>query len=83
MSTHLGPFEAVRNLTYDVPFPRLLPVRQRFDPEQVADVAAATAQALEPLRARIRPGMTVAITAGSRGIHDKPAVVRAQQTSDL
>ncbi len=27
--------------------------------------------------ARVRPGMTVAITAGSRGIHDKPAVVRA------
>jgi hypothetical protein len=77
VSTHLGPFEAVRTLTYDVPFPRLLPVRQRFDPEQVADVAAATAQALEPLRGRIRPGMTVAITAGSRGIHDKPAVVRA------
>jgi hypothetical protein len=60
-----------------VPFPRLLPVRQRFDPAKVADVAAATAQALEPLRARLRPGMTVAITAGSRGIHDKPAVVRA------
>lgn len=77
MSTHLGPFEAVRDLHYDVPFPRLLPVRQRFDQEQVADVAAATAQALEPLRARVRPGMTVAITAGSRGIHDKPAVVRA------
>lgn len=77
MNTHLGPFEAVRSLTYDVPFPRLLPVRQRFDPEQVSDVAAATAQALGPLQSRIRPGMTVAITAGSRGIHDKPAVVRA------
>ncbi|TQM02018.1 DUF2088 domain-containing protein [Pseudonocardia kunmingensis] len=77
MTTHLGPFEAVRGLTYDVAFPRLLPVRQRFDPTQVTDVAAATAAALEPLRARIRPGMTVAITAGSRGIHDKPAVVRA------
>jgi hypothetical protein len=77
MTSELGPFEAVRNLSYDVAFPRLLPVRQRFDQAQVADVAAATAQALEPLRTRIRPGMTVAITAGSRGIHDKPAVVRA------
>ena len=77
MNTHLGPFEAVRGLSYDVAFPRVLPVRQRFDTTQVPDVAAATAQALEPLRARIRPGMTVAITAGSRGIHDKPAVVRA------
>jgi hypothetical protein len=77
VNRHLGPFEAVRDLTYDVAFPRLLPVRQRFDSTAVADVAAATAAALEPLRARVRPGMTVAITAGSRGIHDKPAVVRA------
>ncbi|MEK6439318.1 hypothetical protein [Pseudonocardia sp. T1-2H] len=73
----LGPFEVVRELSFDVPFPRLLPVRQRFDPLKVEDVAAATAQALEPLRARVTPGMSVAITAGSRGIHDKPAVVRA------
>lgn len=77
MNTHLGPFEAVRALTYDVAFPRVLPVKQLFDTARVPDVAAATAQALEPLRARVRPGMTVAITAGSRGIHDKPAVVRA------
>jgi hypothetical protein len=77
MNTDLGPFEAVRGLEFDVPFPRLVPVRQRFDPAKVEDVAAATAQALEPLRARVRPGMSVAITAGSRGIHDKPAVVRA------
>jgi len=74
---HLGPFEAVRELSYDAPFPRMLPVRQRFEAPQLADVAAATVVALEPLRARITPGMTVAITAGSRGIHDKATVVRA------
>jgi hypothetical protein len=73
----LGPFEAVRDLAYDAPFPELLPVRQKFDAPQLPDVAAATASALEPLRARIRPGMTVALTAGSRGIEDKPDVVRA------
>jgi hypothetical protein len=73
----LGPFEAVRSLIFDAPFPRMLPVRQRFDAPRVDDVAAATRHALEPLRERIRPGMTVAITAGSRGIQDKPAVVRA------
>lgn len=72
----LGPFEAVRDLTYDAPFPRMLPVRQKFDAPAVADVAAATREALEPLRSRITPGMSVAITAGSRGIHDKPVVVR-------
>lgn len=73
----LGPFEAVRDLHYDAPFPRLLPVRQRIDAPQVTDVAGTTAAALEPLRPRVRPGMTVAVAAGSRGIHDKPAVVRA------
>jgi hypothetical protein len=76
-TTDLGPFEAVRGLAIDAPFPRMLPVRQRFDAPRVGDVEAATRQALEPLRERIRRGMSVAITAGSRGIHDKPAVVRA------
>jgi hypothetical protein len=64
-------------MEYDAPFPRLIPVRQNLDATRIDDVAAATAQALEPLRAKIVPGMSVAITAGSRGIHDKPAVVRA------
>lgn len=76
-NTALGPFEAVRDLHYDAPFPRLLPVRQKFEAPRVPDVAAATREALEPLRDRVRRGMTVALTAGSRGIHDKPDVVRA------
>src|SRR4051795_8245770 len=73
----LGPFEAVRDLHYDAPFPRMLPVQQKFDAPQVRDVAAATREALEPLRERVRTGMRVALTAGSRGIHDKPEVLRA------
>ncbi|MGH3099193.1 MAG: hypothetical protein ACRDMV_24680 [Streptosporangiales bacterium] len=79
MTTHggsLGPFEAVRELDYDAPFPMMLPVRQKFDAPQVADVRAATRDALEPLRGRITAGMTVAVTAGSRGIHDKPDALR-------
>jgi hypothetical protein len=77
MSSGLGLFEAARDLHYDVPFPRVLPVRQKFHAPEVPDVAAATREALEPLRGRLRPGMRVALTAGSRGIHDAPAVVRA------
>jgi hypothetical protein len=73
----LGPFEALRDLHYDAPFPVMLPVRQKFEAPQVNDVAAATKEALEPLRPRITSGMSVALTAGSRGIHDKPEVVRA------
>src|SRR3954453_10196205 len=74
---NLGPFEAVRDLHYGAPFPRMLPVRQKFDAPQVRDVPTATREALEPLRARVRTGMRVALTAGSRGIHDKPEVLRA------
>jgi hypothetical protein len=73
----LGPFEAVRDVHHDAPFPRLLPVRQKFDAPQVQDVAGATRDALEPLRGRVRDGMRVALTAGSRGIHDVPEVLRA------
>ena len=73
----LGPFEAVRGLAFDAPFPRMIPVRQNFDAPRLDDVAEATVRALEPLRSRVTAGMSVAITAGSRGIHDKPAVVRA------
>jgi hypothetical protein len=76
-TTGLGPFERLRDMHYDAPLPTMLPVRQKFDAPQVSDVAAATAAALEPLRGRLTPGMSVAVTAGSRGIHDKPAVLRA------
>jgi hypothetical protein len=75
-STNLGPFEALRGLSFEAPFPQLIPVRQNFDAPRLDDVAAATTRALEPLRSRVRPGMSVALTAGSRGIHDKAIVVR-------
>jgi hypothetical protein len=73
----LGPFESARELHYEAPFPAMVPVRQEFDAPQLDDVALSTQQALEPLRDRIRPGMRIALTAGSRGIHDMAEVVRA------
>jgi hypothetical protein len=41
------------------------------------DPYAAAQAALEPLREQIRPGARVAVTAGSRGIHDLTTVVKA------
>lgn len=73
----LGPFEAIRGLTVEADLPPVVHVRQRLSDEALADVAAMTARALEPLRARIRPGMHIALTAGSRGIRDKPTVLHA------
>ena len=73
----LGPFEAVRGLTVEAELPPVIHVRQQLSDEAVVDIEAATAAAMEPLRARVRPGMRIALTAGSRGIRDKPAVLRA------
>ncbi len=60
-------------------FPRTFRVRQKFERTRVADVVAETARELTRLglRDRIRPGQTVAITAGSRGITDIRLIVKA------
>lgn len=73
----LGPFEATRDLTFDAEFPDLLRVRQILEAPTEPDPAAAVRRELDPLRRNITPGMSVAITAGSRGIGDLATVVGA------
>jgi hypothetical protein len=60
-------------------FPRIFRVRQTFERQSVADVAAETHRELERLnlRARLQPGETVAITAGSRGIANIHLIIKA------
>jgi hypothetical protein len=62
-----------------VPYPRILRIRQTFERPVVADIPAAVRVALErlDLGRTIRPGHTVALTAGSRGIANIPVVLRA------
>jgi hypothetical protein len=62
-----------------VPYPKILRIRQSFERPVVADVPAAVRAALErlDLGRTIRPGHTVALTAGSRGIANIPAALRA------
>ena len=64
---------------FEAELPPLWRVRRAPGPPAVPDVAAAVREQLEALglRARIRPGMSVALTAGSRGIHDIATVLRA------
>jgi hypothetical protein len=59
-------------------YPRIVRIRQHFDGPRLPDVAAAVTQALEPLDLgrRIRPGQSVALTAGSRGIANIPVILR-------
>ena len=59
-------------------YPKFVRLRQRFERPRVEDVGAAVASALErlDLGRTIRPGQTVALTAGSRGIANIPVVLR-------
>lgn len=60
-------------------FPRTFRVRQTFERTRVADVAAETTRELARLNLRehIRPGQSVAITAGSRGIANIRFIIKA------
>ena len=58
--------------------PPMYRVRQRFDEQHLGDVAAALSEQLtrDEIVSRLRPGMTVALAVGSRGIADIPLIVR-------
>ena len=51
-------------------YPRMVRIKQRFDGPRVGDIVTAVATELDRIGVgkRIRPGQSVAITAGSRGI---------------
>jgi hypothetical protein len=76
--TGWGPFEAIRGLRPEGVIPQVTPIRRILsDPPTEPDPYAAAQAALEPLRGQIRPGARIAVTAGSRGIHDLTTVVKA------
>ncbi len=58
-------------------FPRMAQIKQRFETRPIADAAKAVRDELANLKLaeRIRPGQTVAITAGSRGIANMVTVL--------
>ena len=60
-------------------YPRVFRVRQKFDRPLVADVTAAVHAELTRIGVaqRVQPGQTVAITAGSRGITNIAAILKA------
>lgn len=60
-------------------YPRLFPVRQRFQGPRLDDVGASVHAELAKLRLgqQIAPGQRVAITAGSRGIANIALIVKA------
>ena len=58
-------------------FPRLLRVKQQFPGPMLHDVAGAVRRALGEVALPVRPGQSVVLTAGSRGIVNIDVVVRA------
>jgi hypothetical protein len=60
-------------------YPKIFRVRQTFEAPRIDDVAAAVERELSQLglNRRIRPGQSVAITAGSRGIANIHLIIRA------
>jgi hypothetical protein len=62
-----------------VAYPRLVRLQQHFERPRIGDVGQAVASALErlDLGRSIRPGQTVALTAGSRGIANIPLVLKS------
>lgn len=68
----------IAELLKDVAIPRMAPVRQVFDDEALADVAAAIRAEFEKpeIAAMLRPGMSIALAVGSRGLAELPLLVR-------
>lgn len=60
-------------------YPKMVRVRQHFERPRVEDVPATIRAELQrlSLERTIRPGQTVALTAGSRGITDIPLILRS------
>jgi Lactate racemase N-terminal domain len=60
-------------------YPQLVRIRQHFDRPRINDIPAAVSSALEGLNLSrtIRPGQTVALTAGSRGIANIPLILKS------
>src|SRR6516165_853552 len=57
--------------------PRLLRVKQQFPGPTLADVAAVTREALARVELPVRPGQSVALTVGSRGVVNIDVITRA------
>lgn len=62
---------------FDFPLPRWRLVRQRFEHVREPSVEAAVSREMAKLRPAVRPGMTVAVGVGSRGISHLAEIVQA------
>jgi hypothetical protein len=74
-----GVRDPIKSEDDNVSYPKMLRLRQEFERPRVDNVALGVRQALEKLdlSRTIKPGHTVALTAGSRGIANIPIVLKS------
>ncbi|OKL37624.1 lactate racemase domain-containing protein [Domibacillus mangrovi] len=60
----------IQDLVQDIPVPKMVKVRQKFDNQKINDLAAILKKEFERevIRQKIKPGMSIAIAVGSRGV---------------
>ena len=70
---------AIDDLLRDVPLPRMVKVAQFFERPTVDDVEDEVARKMRggEYLTSLKPGMLVAVTAGSRGITNMPLIIRS------
>ena len=63
----------------EIPLPRMVEVRQKFKTEKLASVTATINEEFKrpEIRAKIRPGMSIAVGCGSRGINNVAEAAKA------
>jgi Lactate racemase N-terminal domain len=68
----------INKLLNDIPIPRVVKTRQNFERPVLGDVEAALLDRLRKSRVldSVRPGMSIAVGVGSRGISDQPLILR-------
>lgn len=69
----------VTAIVADTPLPRMVRIRQLLDDSCIppSEIPGRVKAELEPLRDRIRPGMRIAVTCGSRGVANIASITRA------
>lgn len=69
---------SIHELLKDIPIPSMVEVQQIFDGSHITDIPAAVREELSrpALWEKIRPGMRIAITAGSRGIANLAVIIQ-------
>lgn len=70
----------IDELLQDIPLPNMIKVRQHFaSPDEIIDIKSVVKQELNKpeIKATIKPGMTIAVGIGSRGIAEIPRIAQA------